>query len=284
MVTPFVRATAIDDISLYWLPVSRFPMRSDQRDWLAALSARLAEHMQSTGKLREELFLRSKVLYPDLVDPFTRNSMQFRPITGGGIAPGGSLPPPLDMDSLKREVDKAVKEGGLVDVQQWMPDMVYWFAAKRHSEQRQHFLGYGGMISIYLPPEPGAPPMPAVPRFMRTAPGFKDMGGDQMEAEMQFAYSLRDPFLKKSKAMFGEPYKTDPSYEAILFVLPLFSTQTLLQADPEQRAEWFTLFDGYLAESIDDSGVLLALKNPDFDEELSQVLELVSQSLPAYRD
>lgn len=285
-IAPFVRAQQIEDISLYWLPVSTFPMRPDQREWLMDFHRRIAEHMAKESQCREELFLRFKSIYPDLNDQFSRTSMEFAPIMGGGIAPGSSLPEKITMDALKEQVDEATKKGTLVDVQRWMPDMTYWFAKKLPEKQRECFLGFGGLVTLFLQPDPFTkPPEIKLPRIVTSMPSFQQMGGEaRFASEAQFAYSLRDPFLAKSKEVFGGAYREDPSYGGLLFVIPLFTAGVLLAASAQQKEEWFTLFDGYIAESLADKGVLLALKSPDFDESLAEILEVMREEGRVYRD
>ena len=284
-IAPFVRAESLEDISLYWLPVSRFPMRPDQGEWINDFQTRLAAHLRTTQDLREEVFLRFKAIYPDLDDTFIKTSAEFRPIVGGGIAPGESLPPAADFISVKTEVENATKQGTPVDVYRWMPDLTYWFARKKAPAQRKHFLGHGGLTTVFLPPSKDVSPPPIkLPRFVKTAPGFDRFGETKMQEEIDFAYSLRDPFLQKSKEMFGDPYRADPGYGGLLFVLPLFTAASLLGATADQREAWFTLFGAYLTESTTDNGIFLATKEPDFNPELFAILDAMHEDGRRYRD
>src|SRR6266849_1739359 len=85
---PFVRATTITDVSIYWMPVSRFPMAASQREWLLEFHRRLALHLLAKSKLREECFLQFKSLYPNLLNRFTATSRNYVPMTGAALVPG----------------------------------------------------------------------------------------------------------------------------------------------------------------------------------------------------
>lgn len=284
VIAPFMKATEIQDSSIYWLPVSQYPMRPDQREWLREFHRCLAAHLRSRKSLREELFLRFKSIYPNLHDLFSKTSIDFAPMVGGGIAPGSSLPERVNFEALKSQVEEASKKGTTIDIQRWMPDLTYWFAKKRPEEQRECFLGYNGLVTVYLPPdEQTTPPKIEIPRFVATAPGFKEFGQERINAEMEFAYSLRDRFLAKSKEVFGAAYRDDPSYKGLLFVVPLFTAQVLVTAQAEQRAEWFNVFEGYMTESAADRGVLLAMKEPEFDGELAEILHGMGDAGFVYR-
>ena len=277
---PFVRATTVIDCSIYWLPVSQFPMLPRQREWILEFHKRLGTHLAQTRKLRQEMFLQFKSLYPDLLNSFTATSGDHMPMTGASLTPG-EVPPELpDFESVKKQVEAAGKNGKPLDVNQWMPDVLHWFLLKKPERQRELFFGRGGMFTLYLAPDPETvAPVIEVPRYMRTHPAYSD----SMQGEINAAYSLRDKFLKQSKEAFGEPFRGDASYKGLMFVLPLFTSASLVQATPEQREAWFAIFDGYLIESKVDTGLVLALKEPQFDEELMILLERMEADGHVYR-
>ncbi len=281
---PFVRATEIEDCSLYWMPVDSFPMNNMQRTWLLTFHQRLALHLQQKYKLREEVFLHFKCIYPDLVSRFGETSLDFVPMMGAAITPGTSQPKPIDMQSLKEQVGQASKNGTLLNTQQWMPDLLYWFSGKKPVEQKQAFYGQGGMMSLFLAPDPEtAPPDIYLPLLVRTSPGFIGSGAEKMQSEVARAYSLRDAFLNKSKEVFGAPLREQASYKGMLFILPFFTAATLTSVSAELRKVWFDVFEGYFIESPVDEGVLLMLKKPDFDEELGLLMEKMREDGHVYR-
>lgn len=58
-----------------------------------------------------------------------------------------------------------------------------------------------------------------------------------------------------------------------MFVLPLLTSASVLEATGDERARWFGVFDGYWIESKPDNGLLLVMKDPQFDLVLGEVLE-----------
>ncbi len=279
-VSPFVRAAAIEDASVYWLPVSQFPMLLQQRDWLLEFHQRLAAHLLTASDLREECFLQFKSLYPDLLDRFTSTSSEYVPMTGASLVPGTQPQPLPDFDAIKQQMESASKSGEPVDVNRWMPDHLHWFLLKKAEAQRRDFFGYGGMLSLYLAKDPGTvAPTFEMPRLIRSHPGYTDTLNDEVAA----IYSLRDAFLAKSKEVFGSPFRQSSSYRGLLFVLPLFTGESLVQAMPEDRAAWFAVFEGYFIESKVDHGMLLVLKDPDFDDRLQQLVDGMREDGLVYR-
>lgn len=264
---PFKRATELTDIALYWLPLSGFPIRQGERRWLLAFLKVLAQKLQAEKKLRLETFLEFKTLYPDLLNLFMSKTRDYRPLTGVLLQPGAKPPQLPTAEQIEAEVNK----GGPVDVNQWMPDYCYWFVAKKHENQREDFLGRGGMLFLFLAADPGAkPPEVVLPRVMRTHPALKDQ---DPEASLAIAFSLKDKFLKQSKEIFGQPMQDDPSFPGIPFVLPKFRSQDFFRASPEDRERWFGAFDVYCAESKADNGMIVAMKDTGFDESLIAIVD-----------
>ncbi len=269
-IEPFLRAAAIEDCSVYWLGVREFPIPLRQREWLRAFLKRLAVTLRDEYALREEWFLQFKALYPDLLNRFIDRSSEYVPMTGMTLIPNSAPVGAPVFEDVKRVVEESTRKGTPVDVTQWMPDQAHWFAMKAPEKQREDFFGYGGMFSLYLKQDPKTAELPPkLPRFITSHPAYNP------ESDRQYAMlmSLRDGFLAKSKEMFGKPFQQDPSYRGLLFVLPLLTGSGLVSADPEARAEWFELFDGYCIESKPDRGILLVCKDPEFDKYLVAVLE-----------
>ena len=276
---PFLRATAITDISVYWMPVPKFPMLLSHREWILEFHVRLALQLKSK-QLREECFLQFKSLYPDLIDRFTETSSEYIPMTGGSLVPGATPPEPPDFEAIKKQVEAASKSGKPVDVNRWIPDHLHWFVAKKPEPQRKDFFGHGGMLTIYLPPDSETkPPEIHFPRLVTSHPGYSD----SIHSEIQAIYSLRDKFLSRSKEVFGEPFKKTPDYKGLLFTLPLFTSDTLLAATAEQRTQWFSVFDAYFAESRVDRGMILAVKDGSFDGQIADLINSMKEDGLVYR-
>lgn len=116
------------------------------------------------------------------------------------------------MEEMRKAAQKAGESKTQFDVHRWTPDYAYWFLHKDAEAEREDFFGYGGLFSLLLKPDPVAhPPMPAIPRIMRTHPAYSG----KMEEQYKQAQSLKDPFLPQSKEVFGEPFREDPSYDGL---------------------------------------------------------------------
>ena len=268
---PFVRATEISDLALYWLPVE-FPMRSRERSWLLAFLRQLKARLAADKKLRLETFVQFKLIYPDLLNRFLSRSQEYQPIAGL-LLPPQTKPPDLP---TAEDIEAEVKKGGPVDVKQWMADYCYWFLTKQDERQREDFLGWGGMLLTFLASDPNTtPPDVKVPKVMRTHPAFK---AADVESQMAMAYSLQDKFLKQSKEVFGEAIREEPAYPGILYILPLLAAKDFFRATPTQRAQWFEVFDVYCIESKPDKGMLFAFKDRHFDDTLIELIQALREA------
>ncbi len=255
-------------------------MLPHQREWIQEFHRRLAAHLKTSHGLREECFLQLKFVYPDLINKLTETSSEYIPMIGASLVPG-TLPPLLpDFEAIKKQVENASKDGKPVDVNKWMPDHMLWFLLKKPEKQRADFFGVGGMLTLYLPPDPEAiAPVFEMPRIVKSHPAYSDT----MQTEIQAGYSLRDNFLMQSKNIFGEPFRRDPSFRGLLFALPLLTSSSLLSATADQREAWFTVFSAYLIESKPDRGMLLAVKWPDFDLTLAEITDCMKEDGFVYR-
>jgi hypothetical protein len=273
---PFSRAKRLAEVALYWLPVSGYPLPSRERLWVLAFFRHLKSALAASQQLRLETFLQFKTVYPELQNLFLSKSREYQPMTGLQLAPGATLPQAPQM----KQIEDEIKKGGSVDVKQWMADYCYWFVAKKDEPQLQDFFGCGGMTLLFLKSDPATqPPDLKIPRIMRTHPAFK---GPESESARAIAYSLQDKFLNESKEVFGEAVRDDPTYKGIPFILPLLKSADFFHATPEQRARWFEVFDVYCAESKEDKGILLALKDTEFDDSLIAIVKQLAEEGMVY--
>lgn len=262
---PLRRAETIDDISFYWLPVYQFPIPPAQVRWILEFHRLLDFELTKDG-LHPETFLQFKTLYPELLNRFLETAPDYQPFTGVSLRHGEALPEPITFEKLEAEV----KKGGLIDVNQWMMDYCHWFLTKRPLDQRKDFFGLGGICSLWVPKDAGEESSLQIPRIMRTHPLFKT---SNVEEKIAGLYSLQDPFLNQLRDVFGEPFRNEPSYPGMLFVLPLFDSRAMLSSTAEERKIWFDIFGSYLIESVRDKGILLAVKDPEFDDRLVAILQ-----------
>lgn len=266
---PWVRAEEqLSDCALFWLPVSGWPVQLEERTWLLEFLQRFQSALETSADLRGEVFLEYKGVQGDLVDPFFRYTQKNLKLMGLARHPGQPLPS-LPSPAEIRKLVEGKKE---VDVRDWVAEFTYWFVAKQPQQQRELFLGYGGMTHIFLPPDPKtkAPKIPFTPALRASLPIFQEFDVDAIHAS---TYALTDRFLKQSKALFGEGLENRPEYPGVTFILPLLDTAHFFAAEPALRARWFSLFEVYLRESPRDKGLLLAFQHKKYEALLLDVLE-----------
>ena len=76
---PFVRATKIKDISLYWLSVNEFPVSFRHCRWILGLLDLLTEDLK-IDQQTVETFLQLGFARTELNDRFTLTMMDYRPM------------------------------------------------------------------------------------------------------------------------------------------------------------------------------------------------------------
>jgi hypothetical protein len=262
---PFRRSMKISTISVYWIGGFTSPMPFLVRQWFLAFISFLKVAVAERG-LRQENFLRFRIVAQHQTERFLQTSLEYEPLAGYAIPPDGSLVKPPTTEDIER----AIQNGGF-KLQDWVGDYTYWFLKKQDERQRQDFFGLGGMMFLWLKHDENTrPPEIEIPA---PAQAYLDENGHNMAQVLQELYALQDGFLAKSKAVFGEVLKEDPSYPGIPFVLPLLQAGHFMEASPETLATWFEVFDGYMIESPEDAGVLLAFADRYFDEVLHSVLQ-----------
>jgi hypothetical protein len=277
---PFVRASAVTDCSVYWCGVDQFPVNAYERKWLLEFLRRLAERLRETEGLREETFLQSKATLPDLMDIYLKRSRTYMPVTGMTLTPGTAPRKPPKLEEMREALEKAGKNNTKADVTGWMPDHAHLFLDKSAEAQREDFFGHGGMFSLLMKPDSKpSQTLPAIPRILATHPAYTG----SLQKQYDMIQSFQNDWIKQSKVIFGEPFHEEPGYDSMPFILPLFTAKSVTDAAPDTRKLWFELFDGYWIESKPDRGVLLVLKNPDFDQELQDLLEGMHEDGHTYR-
>jgi hypothetical protein len=86
-VAPFRRAQRIEHASVYWIGGFKFPMPFRVRQWFLTFVTRLKAVMAVDG-LRQENFLRFKVVAREQTDRFLQTSREYKPLAGFAIPPG----------------------------------------------------------------------------------------------------------------------------------------------------------------------------------------------------
>jgi hypothetical protein len=265
---PWIRAEqTLSDCFLFWIPVSGFPIRHDEKVWLIEFLTRLDARLKALD-LRTEIFFQYKQVTQEMGDSFRSYAQRCMKLLGLGRFADADLP----SFPTAKQVQEAVDSGKPFDFRDWIGDYLIWFIGKQPAEQRERFLGHGGMTTIYLPPDPRLKPirLPYTPALRAAMPIFQQMDVDAMVAGTQ---SMNDAFLAKSKKLFGEGLEDKPEYPGIPFVLPLLDSQHFFIATPELRERWFSLFDVYVNESRKDNGFLLAFQKEAYEDIFLEILE-----------
>jgi hypothetical protein len=272
--SPWLRAETLEGCFLYWMPLSNFPPSLAERAWLLDFMTRFSQRLRQEHNLRAELFFQFKIASSELSETFRAYALKCKTLLGLGRKPGAVLPTVPDAQQLK----EAMSDGKPFDLNQWVGDFCYWFRSKRPEEQRQLFLGYGGLTTIFLAPDPMTVPprLPFTPAFREAMPVFKIF---DVDALVEGAFSLQDAFLRKSKQLFGSGLEDTPEYPSIMYIVPLLASGHFFAVSPEDRGKWFELFDVYINESPVDKGMILAFQK-DYESLLLDVLdEMRSKSI-----
>jgi hypothetical protein len=265
---PWVRADTLGDCFLYWLPVSGYPARQAERDWLNAFLVLLTDALTQAAGLRCEVFLQMSVISEHVGEMYLRETHRIPKVTGLGRVPGQAAPAPPDIDDLK----KAKTSGESFDLKEWLSAYVLWLQTGDQDRMRNLFAGYGGFLSIFLPPDPKtAPPVFNItPRMRRAMPVFQQQ---DVEGLIASAFSMRDGWLPRSKELFGEGMEQRTEFPGVPCVLPLLAAQHILDASPEFRTTLFDLFPVMVRESEQDRGVLLLFREASFEPLVLSVLD-----------
>jgi hypothetical protein len=271
---PLKRAERLTRCALYWIPVNAFPVPSAQREWLNVFLDHISQLMQKKYKLRSELFLQYKTVYPALLQPFLENAHKLIPIMGFGQVPGKELPPFPTMEDLQPFIDGKEK----YDFGKYVGDLCYWFVRKQEKKQRELFWGYGGVTILYLAPDPKTKvePLP-IPKGAREHPVFADLFKrfDPDEANAT-AHALTDGFRKKSLELFADEMKKNVQLMGMPFVIPLLATRDFFNRPEEEVRKWFELCDLYVNESPADKGIVIASKL-DVEEDLVGIVKQMKE-------
>jgi len=249
--SPWRRAARIEDASLFWMPVSAFPLRSDQKRWISEFFSRFGAGIERQLALKTEHFLQLKVIYPDLSDAFLATSQKLLPYQGLSRRPFCPVIRPLAV----QQIEEFMKGGSVPSFNDAAPDLCFWFLKPDAHDIHTSFLGCGGYTQIWLPQNP-LQPSTTVPinKKTREHPAFQ---GLDIDGTVRATYALAHPFQAASKALFGQDLKNDPSVSGLPFVIPLLRSADVFAAGAETRRQWLDLMPIYANESREDSGIVL---------------------------
>jgi hypothetical protein len=282
---PWRPAKDLKRCSLYWIPVKSFPIGEHQRNWIVEFLNRFGAHMAETASLRCEQFLSFKILgdHKDLTHKLHKTILRYSPLLGLSRRPGEDIKSLPDTEELQKDREAyASGKKKLPTISEISPDYCYWFILKYPEEQRENFLGYGGLTNLFMKPDPNTVPpeeamLPDV-FFDEIAPRVDK---EQYEAMVAGTFALGDEFLPKSKELFGKGLEEEPQYPGLFFIVPLLRSRDFFQESDEVVEQWFDLFEVYVNESPEDRGVLLAAKE-DLDEVMIEILRQMREEGLSY--
>ena len=268
--TPWKRAHELTRCALYWAPVTGFPAPAGQKQWFLAFLDRFLGTAKQKLSLRAEVFLQYKVVYPDLRDTLAEQANDLLPMIGLSRRPGAPLAPmPNESD-----FDGVLKGQERFDMSKHCADYCYWLLGKDEKKEFELFFGHGGITVMLLPPDPETvPPKLPLSQTHKTNPMF---GGFDLDRLMSQAFSLKDGFQARSKAMFGAGWEKEPQARHIRFVLPLLTANDFFVQSKEEVEKWFQLGQIWIQESLVDNGVLLA-SSVDLDSQIIEILRSMKE-------
>lgn len=273
--SPFRRADALVGSSLYWIPVSGVPVREAEKTWLRQFLLAFDAGMKQALQCRVEVFVTRKAIFPDMMDPMIANLQALNPLPGVMRIYGEKL----RKAPHAREIERMVADGKQAQLLSMGSDTGWWFVKKNADAQRALFLGHGGMVNVWLPPDPKtAPPPFHMPEKVMKNPAFAQM---DIQGSIDVTYSLADSFLPDSLKVFAPELAGDPQYQGFPFALALLKSQDIMSARAEQRDEWLKLAPCYLFESPPDGGLLIWGK-PDVDAVMLKALEAIREQKLEY--
>lgn len=239
-------------------------------EWLRRFLQAFDEKMKQAMECRVEIFVHRDAIYPDMMEPMLLNLRKLNPLPGimrmYGEPLRKALPP--------REIERLVAEGKMKALLSMGTDTGWWFVRKSADTQRSLFLGLGGMVNVWLPPDPvTTPPQFRLPEKVLKNPAFVGM---DVAGTIQVTYSLADSFLRKSIDAFAPELKSDPQYQGYPFALVLLKSQDIFDVGGDKRKEWLNLAPCYMVESRLDKGILL-WGVEEIDELITRVLEDMRQ-------
>jgi hypothetical protein len=108
------------------------------------------------------------------------------------------------------------------------------------------------------------------------------MKGVDFQAQIRRGLRLQHPFLKRSRELFAAHLPDGTVKRHALIVLPLFKSMEFIDATAEQRTAWFEIFSAYCIESPRNNGVLLAIRDGQFDERLISLVRSTNEKIQGY--
>jgi len=263
---------------LYWAPVSGFPARKDEREWMLRFFDAFNEAAKTQYQLQPEVFVQASAL-THARDDFIRYSRDLRPRQGISRRPGesGYL---QDPDQLLQEAQAASAKPGFNPLS-LLPSQCYWLSNKAEQQARQIFQTTGGLTLLYR--KASAPPKPLpfqVPQEILNR--YKDLQKLDL-GELYNRATNPDDFGSRAKAIFGAGLERELGFDALPIIVPRMDAAAFFAMGPDDIKGFFSVIDICVQESPADDGFLLAT-SVDTEKLISRTVTLLRQQGFIYPD
>ena len=262
---------------LYWAPVSGFPARKDEREWMLRFFDAFHEVAKTQFQLQPEVFVQISAVSKNR-DAFIRNARTFRPRPGISRRPGETALLP-DVEKLESDAKAAAKPG--FDPLALLPSHCYWLSNKAEHAVRQLFQTSGGLSLFYRKAPPPAKPLP-----FQIPQQILDKYTDLKKFDLGGLYNLAlgsDDFGKQTKAVFGAGLEQELGYDVLPFIVPRMDAAAFFAMGGEEIKSFFSVIEICVQESPADDGFLLAT-SVDMEKPMSRTVTLLRQQGLIYPD
>jgi hypothetical protein len=267
---PWVRAESLPWPDLFWAPVSGFPVREMERQWLGAFLTTLCLHLSGQG-LSPCCFLETACIQGPLEEAFLADAPALTPLPGycrrlWEDPPGP--PPPEEIDAIRQGRRPYSHE-------LFCRGMAFWMDPDDFPSFCRRYGGRGGLVILFAVPAAQADPVAAFPGAIFENPLLAQLApGRDLRREFQQAMRLRDPRMALIKKAFAAGWEKLPHYEKAIFVIPRLKSLDFFSNSPEVFGPLFQAAPVCFYESPPDGGVLLASSAP-FSAALAEIMKEV---------
>jgi len=262
---------------LYWAPVSGFPARKDEREWMVRFFDAFNDVVQTQFQLCPEVFVQLSAVAL-MRDAFIRNARTLRPRTGVSRRPGETtlLPDPAKLES---EAKTAAKPG--FDPLSLLPSQCFWLSHKAERDARQLFQATGGLSLLYRK-SPGPPkPLPfQIPQQLIDK--YAALRKYDLEALYNQATNP-DDFGARAKTIFGAGLEKELGFDNLPFIVPRMDAAAFFAMGADDIKNFFSVIDICVQESPTDDGFLLAT-SADMEKPMARTVTLLRQQGFIYPD